>query len=123
LSFIEAGRLRLQSRQLLDITPQFPELACLKRLPAGTVLDGELVVLRQGKPTLLEIQRRALLQDRRRIQWLSRSMPVTYMVFDLVYLKSKPLMAETLSVRRQALENLIQQTRLPGVLVPVVLSI
>jgi ATP-dependent DNA ligase len=34
LAFIEHGRLRLQSRQLRDVTIQFPELACLK----GTAL-------------------------------------------------------------------------------------
>jgi ATP-dependent DNA ligase len=39
---------RLQSRQLTEITCQFPELADLARLPSGTVLDGELVVLQDG---------------------------------------------------------------------------
>jgi hypothetical protein len=33
-------------------TPQFPELACLGRPPSGTVLDGELVVLQVGQPSL-----------------------------------------------------------------------
>ena len=46
LAFIGGGRLRLQSRQLTEITSQFPELNGLMRLPPGTVLDGELVDLR-----------------------------------------------------------------------------
>jgi excinuclease ABC subunit A len=32
---------RLQSRELIDITSQFPELDCLEHLPDGTVLDGD----------------------------------------------------------------------------------
>jgi ATP-dependent DNA ligase len=118
LAFVEGGRVRLQSRQLTDITSQFPELAGLLRLPSGTVLDGELVVLREGTPSLRHIQRRALLQNRERIQCLCRRAPATYMVFDLLYLKGKPVMASPLSLRREALQTLLEQISLPGVLVP-----
>ena len=79
LAFIEARQVRLQSRRLTDITSQFPELAGLEQLPSGTVLDGELVVLESGKPSLRAVQQRALLQNRHRIQWLSRTRPVSYM--------------------------------------------
>jgi ATP-dependent DNA ligase len=34
LALIEHGRVRLQSRQMTEITMQFPELASLGRLPA-----------------------------------------------------------------------------------------
>src|SRR5512133_1787149 len=71
LAFIERGHVRLQSRQLTEITAQFPELACLRQLPSGTVLDGELVVLQDGRPSLRHIQQRALTQSRTRIQVFS----------------------------------------------------
>jgi ATP-dependent DNA ligase len=45
-------------------------------------------------------------------------MPVTYMVFDLLYFKAKPLLTTPLSLRREALQTLIEQVPLPGVLVP-----
>jgi len=116
VAFIEAGRVRLQSRQLTDITVQFPELACLDRLPTGTVLDGELVALESGKPSLRVAQQRVLLQNRHRIRWLSRTRPVIYMVFDLPYLNGKPLTASPLSFRREALQRLIERSPLPGIL-------
>ena len=118
LAFVEAGGLRLQSRHLIEITSQFPELAPLRRLPSGTVLDGELVVLKGGKPCFCEIEKRALLQDRHRIHFLSQTTPVTYMVFDLLYLAGKPLMTAPLTVRRKALKELLSPFSLPGVLVP-----
>jgi ATP-dependent DNA ligase len=118
LAFIEHGRLRLQSRQLTDVTIQFPELACLKELPCGTVLDGELVALENGKPSLRIAQQRVLTQSRHRIGWLSRTHRVIYMVFDLPYLDGKPLFAEPLSLRRAELHQLIERFSLPGVLVP-----
>jgi ATP-dependent DNA ligase len=117
LALVERGIVRLQSRHFLEITSQFPELACLDRLPSGTLLDGELVVLVRGKPSLQEIQRRALLRNQVRIQCLSRVMPVTFMVFDLLYLKGKPLPACPLNERRQALQKLFEQVPIPGVLV------
>ena len=118
LAFVTREGVRLQSRHLLDITSQFPELACLDRLPAGIVLDGELVVFHAGKPSLRHIQARALLQNRPRIQWSSQTRPVTYMVFDLLYLKGKPLMGASLSSRREALQTLIQRFPMRGVLAP-----
>src|SRR6266481_5892973 len=116
LAFIEGRRVRLQSRQLTEITFQFPELAGLGRLPSGTVLDGELIVFQHDKPSLAEIQRRALLQNSSRIKHLSRIRPVSYMVFDLPFLKGRPLMAAPLSLRREALIDLYNQFPLPGIL-------
>jgi len=49
LGFIEDDRLRLQNRHLMDIGDRYPELACLRGLPAGTVIDGEIVVLKGKK--------------------------------------------------------------------------
>jgi len=77
LALVEGGRVRLQSRQLTEITGQFPELAGLGRLPSGTVLDGELVVFLDEKPSLESMQRRALLQNSSRIEHLSRMTPVS----------------------------------------------
>ncbi len=116
LAFVEAGRVRLQSRRFVDLTLQFPELACLGRLPSGTVLDGELVVLEEGNPSLRRVQARALLQNRQRIQFQSEMLPATYMVFDLPYLRGKPLLASWLSLRRQQLQQLIERSMLPGIL-------
>lgn len=79
------------------------------RLPSGTVLDGELVVFLDEKPSLESIQRRALLQNSSRIQHLSRTTPVTYLVFDLLSLRNTPLMAAPFSVRREPLIKLYQQ--------------
>src|SRR5215475_9982070 len=75
LAFVEGGLVRLQSRQLTEITCQFPEFARMAGLPSGTVLDGELVVFKDTKPSLTAIQTRALLQNRSRIQHLSRTAP------------------------------------------------
>src|SRR4051812_18761947 len=51
LAFIENGEVKLRGRRKTDFTPRFPELlAPLKKLPSGTVLDGEIIQLTAGKP-------------------------------------------------------------------------
>jgi ATP-dependent DNA ligase len=107
LAFVDAGRVRLQSRDLIDITAQFPELGCLAHLPDGSVLDGELVAMKANKPCLGKIQGRALLKDRHRIALTSQCSPVVYVVFDLIYLDGNPLLAKPLLERRRNLEQLL----------------
>jgi len=43
---------RLWGRDLADYRPRYPELQFLNRLPPGTVVDGELVLLHDGLPDL-----------------------------------------------------------------------
>lgn len=50
LAFIAARQMRLQSRELIEITAQLPELDGLAGFPDGTVLDGERVIMHQGVP-------------------------------------------------------------------------
>lgn len=50
LAFIDQSGYRLVNRNRADVTDRYPELGFLATLPAGIVLDGEIVVLRQGKP-------------------------------------------------------------------------
>ena len=118
LAFVEGGRVRLQSRELIDITAQFPELGCLEQLPDGTVVDGELVAMDDDRPCLKKIQGRAQLQDRHRIELLSQSSPVVYAVFDLIYLDGAAITAQPLLERRRALERLISNLRADRIILP-----
>src|SRR5215831_19243603 len=61
LAAVEPSGWSLWGRGGVDYTARYPELAVLGRLPAGTVVDGELVVLRQGRadfPALLSRHQR-----------------------------------------------------------------
>ncbi len=60
LAFVEDGRVRLQSSNLIDVTAKYPELAALADGVGArrAVLDGELVVLDDdGRPRFELIQR------------------------------------------------------------------
>src|SRR5271154_100172 len=58
LAFVDTPGYRLMNRRAVDTTSRYPEFACLAGLPTGTVLDGEMVVLRNGQPDLDLLQSR-----------------------------------------------------------------
>jgi ATP-dependent DNA ligase len=105
---VEAGGWQVWGRDLADYQLRYPELEVLRRLPGGTVLDGELVLLQHGRPTLEGILRRHQLVSPRKIQYASRQWPVTYVLFDLLSWQGRELFDQPLSQRRARLEELLQ---------------
>jgi ATP-dependent DNA ligase len=80
----------------------------LSRLPSGTVLDGEVVLLQHGLPDLEAILARHQLVSTARIRQRCQVEPVTYVLFDALYANGRSLLAEPLSVRRQVLQDLLE---------------
>lgn len=118
IAFVEADRIQLQNRRYIEMRERYPELAVLGKLPAGIVLDGEIIVLEGGKPSFNKLQQREHLRDPGRIELLSRRMPATLMAFDLLYLRGERIMAEPLRQRRERLAELVQRLKQPQVIVP-----
>ena len=103
LAYVEEAGYRLVSRHGLALDGLFPELAGIGDLPPGTLLDGELVVLRRGKPDLSLIQSRHQLRSPHKIRIRAQTTPATYIVFDQLYDEYRPLLGIPLSVRRDIL--------------------
>ncbi|MCX7793622.1 MAG: non-homologous end-joining DNA ligase [Thermodesulfovibrionales bacterium] len=109
IAFIDKNVVRLQNRRLLDISGRYPEFKNLQdSIKIGAaILDGEIVILHKGKPDFERLQQREHIEDRLRIKLLSETMPATYIVFDILYLKDKSLMDLSLMRRKNILkENL-----------------
>ena len=109
LAYVDTGGYRIVSRHDNDITDRFPELGCLYDMPAGTVLDGELVVLRDGKPDFSLLQTRAPLCCQHKIRTLARTTPATYVVFDQLFDRYRSLIDEPLSARREVMLKTIDR--------------
>ena len=105
----EPGTLRLHSRNGNEITRRYPELARLNRAlhHHRAILDGEIVAFGpDGKPSFAALQRRMHLGDERRARRLADEAPVTYVIFDLLWLDGHPLMERPYAERRAALAEL-----------------
>lgn len=103
------GRLRLESRNLNDISSRYPELQALGEQigKRETVLDGEIVALdERGVSSFERLQPRMHLDSKSAIQRLAREAPVTYVIFDLLHLAGRSTMGLPYSRRRELLEQL-----------------
>jgi bifunctional non-homologous end joining protein LigD len=110
LAFIDTEAVRLQSRSGLRCERQYPELAVIPHHIAAkqAVLDGEIAVLdEKGVSQFHLIQPRIANSDPHAIAHLTRSTPVVYYVFDLLYLDGYDLRQVDLLLRRQLLEAVV----------------
>ena len=101
-----AERLRLLGRNGRDAAAAYPELEALDALPPGTVVDGEVLLMRDGIPSFPALAERMHVRDRTRAAALARRSPVSYLVFDVPVLAGEDLTRRPLTERRAALETL-----------------
>ena len=107
--YSEPGELRLQSRNLNEITGRYPELGRLNRALSShaAILDGEIVAFDEhGRPSFAALQRRMHVGSSAQAKRLAKSSPVTLMIFDLLWLDGHSLMELPYSERRERLTAL-----------------
>ena len=105
----EPGRLRLFSRNLNEITARYPELSRLNRALSHhrAILDGEVVAFdAEGRPDFGALQQRMHLTSEAQVRRLAKSAPVTYVLFDLLWLDGHSLTGEPYEERRARLREL-----------------
>jgi bifunctional non-homologous end joining protein LigD len=109
IAYSTPGELRLESRNLKEITGQYPELGRLNRSLSShqAILDGEIVAFDEhGRPSFAALQRRMHVGSSAQVKRLTKAAPVTYMIFDLLWLDGHSLMELRYEQRRELLEQM-----------------
>jgi ATP-dependent DNA ligase len=116
LAGVDASGWRMWGRERVDYTARYPEFDVLRRFPAGTLVDGELVAFDpHGRADLPRLLRRHGLADPWRIAQARRWCPVHYVVFDLLYHAGRCLLHEPLARRRELLAEIVARLHVPQV--------
>src|SRR3954454_7945334 len=101
----DGGELALWSRNGRPLLRYFHELRTVgELLPPHSALDGEIVIARDGKLDFDAMQTR-LHPAESRVQKLSGEIPATFVAFDLLLWKGKPVHEQPIEKRRAQLEK------------------
>ncbi len=109
IAYCRPGRVRLQTRNLNDVSVQYPEVRRISRELGAhdAVLDGELVAFDENaRPSFERLQQRIHNSDENVVRRRMKTHPVVYVIFDLLYLDGDDLTCEPYTRRRELLEGL-----------------
>jgi ATP-dependent DNA ligase len=109
----------IQSRDLRPLDRYFPDLheALLAALPAGSVVDGEIVIAGPRGLDFEALQLR-LHPAASRVAKLAAESPASFVAFDLLGAEGRSVMSQPQAERREALEKLLAKAKPPLYLTP-----
>ena len=119
LVFRDGDEVLIQSRDEKPLNRYFPELVepIKSQLPKSCVVDGEIVLARDGGLDFDALQLR-LHPAASRVKLLSESMPASIVVFDLLSKGDRDLRGVAFEKRRKELESLLRSSESPIHLTP-----
>jgi bifunctional non-homologous end joining protein LigD len=110
---VDHGRATFTSRNRLDLTATYPELAELSAAltAASAVVDGEIVALDpRGRPDFGLLQTRMNLTGPAEIERTATSVPVHFLLFDLMAVDGRSLIHRDYDDRRAQLARIFRET-------------
>ena len=111
LAEMSTGETVLRSRTGRDVTDTYPELRMLHELvdQVNAVIDGEIVALDEsGKDSFEALQQRMNLRNAREIDRIRTRIPVSLVVFDVLWLDGRETTGLPLEQRRELLELVVE---------------
>src|SRR5246500_2636014 len=114
LIFRDQDEILIQSRDQKSLNRYFPELIdpLLQQLPDRCVLDGEVVIARNGALDFDALQLR-IHPAASRVKLLAQQTPASVVFFDLLCMGDRDLRHEPFATRRADLESLLAEAAPP----------
>ena len=110
LTYWDGHCVKLFNRKKHDRTAHYPELREISAYcqAESVILDGEVIALGpDGKPSFYEVMRRDGLRRMEKVPQVQKAVPVTYMVFDILYLNGEWITDSPLTERQHLLNTVI----------------
>lgn len=107
----ENNYFRIQNRKFFDVSQKYPEFS-LNDFNGSIILDGELV-LNEGKSKDyhdITFKRRTHIQSQIKSKFLSQVNPLTFFVFDILWLNGRDLRGLKLLERKKILREVIKES-------------
>jgi len=99
IAYLDKDKTILKNKRNILMLPKVPELSDIyKSINVRCILDGELAVIKDGKPDFFEIQKRSLMSNPVKIEMAAKKYPACFTAFDILYYED-----------RQVINNLLQK--------------
>jgi DNA ligase D-like protein (predicted ligase)/DNA ligase D-like protein (predicted 3'-phosphoesterase) len=102
-------QLSIKSRNEKELKHNFPELEQIKKLTKDAVFDGEIVVIKDGKPDFQSLLERGQAVSAVEIERQTKRSPVAYIVFDILEKDGKSLTELPLTERKKILKETLEE--------------
>jgi DNA ligase D-like protein (predicted ligase)/DNA ligase D-like protein (predicted 3'-phosphoesterase) len=101
--------LSIKSRNGKELNNNFPELQELNKLSKNIVVDGEIIVMRAGKPDFQSLLERGQAVSSGEVKRQAIRAPAVYIVFDILEKDGKPLVNLPLMERKKILKDSLRE--------------
>lgn len=110
IAYLSKEGTELRNKRNIKMLPKVPELSEIhKQIKKTCILDGELIIIKEGVPDFFEIQRRSLMSNKFKIELASKRYPATFTAFDILYYDGKQVTDKTLMERKKLLEKAFKE--------------
>lgn len=111
IAFLDQDGTDLRNKRNIRLISKFPELKDIHQyVKDKCILDGELIVLKNGVPDFFELQRRTLLSDSFKIQLSHSKYPASFVAYDILYYKNQQITDWPLMERKKLLDDVVMES-------------
>lgn len=112
INYVDENSIDLRNKRDMILTSKFPELSEIyENVKGKAILDGELIVLKNGVPDFYVLQRRVMLTDSFKIQLAAKKLPASYVAYDIIYHDGKEVTELPLLERKLLLNSIIEESK------------
>ncbi len=116
LAYVSPQEADLRNKRGLSLLVPFPEFRALTAcVEAPCVLDGELIVMTDGRIDFEAVQSRALKSTPEKIALASRLHPASYVAFDILHYAGRDLIDEPLLERKELLSRAVKENGMAAI--------
>lgn len=111
VAYLDGNETDIRNKRNMKLTHLFPELSQLHRqVSKKCILDGEIFIMKEGKPDFYEIQPRTLMSDPFKIGLKSQQLPASFVAFDILYQEQEQLTLYPLIERKGMLQKIMSES-------------
>lgn len=109
IAYLDRDKTILKNKRNMLMLPKVPELSEIhKNVNVRCILDGELAVIKDGRPDFFEIQKRSMMSNPVKIDMAAKKYPACFTAFDILYFEDRQVTDLPLIERKELLQKAVK---------------